>query len=226
MLFALAYVLMRLSIPADISGGSDWLETRASTIKLAIGLVPFAGIAFLWFIGVIRDRLGEHEDQFFSTVLLGSGLLFLGLTFAVAALTAAMVSTYEANPSGLVDSGLYTFDRSLTYHVANIFAVRMAGVFMVSAATIWARTRTMPRWLVVVTYALAMVQLVTVSYSMWVSLIFPAWTFSVSVFILVSNFRTPRHRPSDNGPHAYRAGTVMPDLRVAGTAPDRHAQPS
>jgi hypothetical protein len=191
-LFTMAYVLMRLSVPEDVGGGSDWLDTRAATIKVAVGLVPFAGIAFLWFIGVIRDRLGEHEDQFFSTVLLGSGLLFLGLTFAVAALTAAMVSTYEANPGGMIDSGLYTFDRSLTYHVANIFGVRMAGVFMVSAATIWSRSRTMPRWLAVTTYALALVQLVTVSHSLWVALIFPGWTFSVSVYILVSNFRTPR----------------------------------
>jgi hypothetical protein len=30
--------------------------------------VPFAGIAFLWFIGVLRDRLGEFEDRFFATV--------------------------------------------------------------------------------------------------------------------------------------------------------------
>ena len=28
-------------------------------------LMPFAVIAFLWFVAVIRDRLGEQEDQFF-----------------------------------------------------------------------------------------------------------------------------------------------------------------
>jgi hypothetical protein len=27
-------------------------------VSLALGLLPFAGIAFLWFIGVVRDRLG------------------------------------------------------------------------------------------------------------------------------------------------------------------------
>jgi hypothetical protein len=26
---------------------------------LALNLVPFAGLAFLWFIGVLRDRLGQ-----------------------------------------------------------------------------------------------------------------------------------------------------------------------
>jgi hypothetical protein len=43
---------------------------------LALYLVPFAGIAFLWFIGVLRDRLGELEDRFFATVFFGSGLLY------------------------------------------------------------------------------------------------------------------------------------------------------
>lgn len=191
-LFTMAYVLMRLSVPDDLGGGTEWLDERADSIKLAVGLVPFAGIAFLWFIGVIRDRLGEQEDRFFSTVLLGSGLLFLALTFVVAAVTAAMVETYNANPDGMVGSGLYAFDRSLAAHLANIFAVRMAGVFMISAATIWSRSRTMPRWVTLATYALAFVQLVTVSYSLWVALIFPGWTLGVSLYILVANFRSPR----------------------------------
>jgi hypothetical protein len=34
-------------------------------VAVALNLVPFAGIAFLWFIGVIRDRIGEREDRFF-----------------------------------------------------------------------------------------------------------------------------------------------------------------
>jgi hypothetical protein len=130
-----------------------------------VGLVPFAGIAFLWFIGVIGDRLGEHEDRFFSTVLLGSGLLFVALAFVVAALTAAMDETYNASPARMVDSGLYAFDRSVISHVASIVAVRMAGVFMISVATIWSRSHTMPRWTALTTYTLALVQLVTVSYS-------------------------------------------------------------
>ncbi|HEY9471033.1 MAG TPA: hypothetical protein VIQ76_15620, partial [Propionibacteriaceae bacterium] len=36
---------------------------RRTLIRLSIGLVPFAGIAFLWFIGVVREQLGEVEDR-------------------------------------------------------------------------------------------------------------------------------------------------------------------
>jgi hypothetical protein len=52
--------------PADIDG--ELMETWVDTASLALGLVPFAGIAFLWFTGVIRDRLGDLEDRFFSTI--------------------------------------------------------------------------------------------------------------------------------------------------------------
>ena len=78
MLMTISIVLMRLAIPEELSGSNTaaWLQGNSTTIELALTLVPFAGIAFLWFMGVVRDRLGKMEDQFFSTVFSGSGLLF------------------------------------------------------------------------------------------------------------------------------------------------------
>jgi len=63
-----ASALVRMSVPADPQEPGSWLRTNANTVALALNLVPFAGIAFLWFIGVLRDRLGELEDRFFATV--------------------------------------------------------------------------------------------------------------------------------------------------------------
>jgi hypothetical protein len=65
-----------------------WLTDpdRRNAVRVALNLVPFAGIAFLWFVGVIRSRLGAQEDQFLATVLLGSGLLFVACLFGAAAL--------------------------------------------------------------------------------------------------------------------------------------------
>ena len=57
-------LLLRLSVPADPLEAGAWLKINANTVALALNLVPFAGIAFLWFIGVLRDRLGELEDRF------------------------------------------------------------------------------------------------------------------------------------------------------------------
>ena len=64
--------------------------TNTKAIALALNLVPLAGVAFLWFIGVLRDRLGQQEDRFFATVFFGSGLLFLAMLFAAAAVIGAV----------------------------------------------------------------------------------------------------------------------------------------
>lgn len=58
--------------------------------------MPFAGIAFLWFIGVIRDRLGDHEDRFFASVFLGSGLIFLATVFVAMAIAGALLAGASA----------------------------------------------------------------------------------------------------------------------------------
>ena len=144
-LLTTSYVLIRISIPTDTTADFEWLSTRRRSVTIGLALVPFAGIAFLWFIGVVRDRIGELEDRFFSTVFFGSGLLFLAMTFAAAALGGGMVATYAAQPAGMVTSGLYTFSRDTMYRITNIYAIRMSSVFMISLGTIWTRTRTMPR---------------------------------------------------------------------------------
>jgi hypothetical protein len=67
--------LFRLLVRADPLETGAWLKTSSNRVALALNLVPFAGIAFLWFIGVLRDRLGDLGDRFFARVFLGSGLL-------------------------------------------------------------------------------------------------------------------------------------------------------
>ena len=80
-------VLIGLSVPANSGARGAWLADEGDRVTLALTLMPFAGIAFLWFMGVVRDRLGAFEDQLFSTVFFGSGLLFLAMIFAAAAVT-------------------------------------------------------------------------------------------------------------------------------------------
>jgi len=189
-LLGISLILIRISIPTDPADGGRWLEERGSTVALALSLAPFAGIAFLWFIGVVRDRIGSLEDRFFSSVFFGSGLLYLAMMFVSAALAGSLLSTYAIIPAQLIDSGIYTFGRAIMWRISNIYAIRMAGVFMISLGTIWVRTHTMPRWLVFLTYGLALVLLVSISYSLWVTLIFPGWVLIISVYILALNLRS------------------------------------
>jgi hypothetical protein len=123
-------------VPADPLEAGAWLKTSSNTVALALNLVPFAGIAFLWFIGVLRDRLGDLEDRFFATVFLGSGLLFLAMLFASAAVAGGIIIAYAARPEGLLDSATFTFARAVTYEIMNLYAIKMAAVFMISTSTL------------------------------------------------------------------------------------------
>ena len=192
-------VLVRLSIPNDAKDSGAWLAGQGGTISLALNLVPFAGIAFLWFMGVVRDHLGRLEDQFFSTVFVGSGLLYLGLTFVSAAVAGSLLASYAKGPSNLVENSVYAFGRMVVFEASNTYALRMSGVFMISLATIWLRTRTMPRWLVFFTYALALVLLVSISLSVWFTLVFPAWVLVISVHMLIGDLRK-RSASAESGP--------------------------
>lgn len=189
MLYGTSLVLIRISIPSDQAADSAWLKTNSGMVSLALHLMPYAGIAFLWFIGVIRDRLGDLEDRFFATVFLGSGLLFLALTFVGAALAGGLLTSYAIVSSALVESGLYTYGRAVMFQAINVYAIRMAGVFMISLGTIWIRTGLMHRGWALLTYALALVLLLSIGYSLWVTFIFPAWVLAVSVYFLIRNLR-------------------------------------
>jgi len=156
--------------------------------SFALNLIPFAGIAFLWFIGVIRDLLGEMEDRLFATVFLGSGLLFLVLTFMAGALAGGMLSAILQSNT-ITETGLYTFNRAVLYQIINIYSIRMAGVFMISMGTIWLRTGLMHRGWAYLSFVLALVLLLSIQFSFWVILIFPVWVFLVSVLILIRNMR-------------------------------------
>ena len=81
------------------------------------------------------------------------------------------------------------FGRTVIYTVTNVYAMRMAGVFMLSLGTIWVRTRAMPRAFVGLTYLLAIVLLLVINLSLWVTMVFPLWVLTISIFILVESLR-------------------------------------
>lgn len=189
-LIGTAFTLIRMAVPAyPADPNITWLEEHSGTVTLALSLVPYAGIAFLWFIGVIRDRIGNYEDRFFSTVFFGSALIYLAMIFAAAALSAGLISSYSVAPQNLLDSGIYIYNRALVWQLLNIYSVRMSAVFMISLGTIWIKTAVMPRWLALLTYGSALILLFSISYSTWITLLFPAWVLVISVYILVQSLR-------------------------------------
>jgi hypothetical protein len=188
-LLIISLALIRLAIPADPRDAGQWLAGDMRPVDLALTLLPFAGIAFLWFMGVVRDHLGEHEDRFFATVFLGSGLLFLAMLFASAALAGSIVIAFGTSPTASMDSGAFAFARAATYVILNTYAIKMAGVFMISTCTLFVRTRVVPRWMALLGYVLALLLLVSISHLSWIILVFPLWILLISIYILIENFR-------------------------------------
>lgn len=173
--------------PADISG--DFIETTADSITWGIRLIPFAGIAFLWFTGVIRDGLGDREDRFFATIFLGSGILFLAMLFVETAVIGALFGTYALTADLLADTNIYIFGAILARQLLSNFTLRMAGVYMLSIATLWTRGRVMPRWANLLTFILAMGFIFFAGANREARFLFPGWVFVMSSYILISNRR-------------------------------------
>src|SRR6516165_10606745 len=172
LLFA-TFGLMRLSVPGDPFEPGAWLNGSLKYVALAMNLVPFAGVAFLWFVGVLRDRLGAREDQFFATVFLGSGLLLLAMLFAAAAVVGAIIIAFHAAPEALEHSATFHFGRGLAYGMINIYLVKTASVFMITTSTIALFTHLTPRWLAIGGYVIAIVLLIGSYYLDWSLMVFP-----------------------------------------------------
>ena len=193
LLLMASLILIRLSVPAD-PGESAQLMTStvlSSRVLLALNMVPFSGIAFLWFIGVIRDLIGEQEDKFFATVFLGSGLLFVAMLFASAAVAGGLLASFSAMSSEqvAVNPIVFIFGRAVTYFVLNVFAMKMAGVFIISTCTMGLRTETIPKWLIILGYIFAAVLLLSINYIEILALLFPLWVLILSAQILIINYR-------------------------------------
>ena len=183
--------LMRLSVPADPHEPGAWLRGGVTYVALALNLVPFAGAAFLWFVGALRDKLGAREDQFFATVFLGSGLLVLAMLFAAAAVVGAIIIAFHSAPEALIDSATFHFGRGLAYGMINIYVVKTASIFMITTSTIALYTQLTPRWLAIGGYVVAVVLLIGSYYLDWSILVFPLWVLLVSICILLDKEKEP-----------------------------------
>jgi hypothetical protein len=179
--------LIRIFVPENPQETGEWLSSSLFAVSLALNLVPFAGIAFLWFIGVVRDRLGSNEDRFFSTVFLGSGLLFLALLFVSAGIAGGIISMYGTSPGQLIISGIYTYGRTVVYEIMQVYTMRMAGVWMISTSTLSLRTGIFPRWMAYLGIALAVFLLFSMGFFYWAPMVFPLWVLLISIHILREN---------------------------------------
>ena len=166
----------------------DWYRAHGLVLVTfaALYLAPFAGIAFLWFIGVIRSRIGTGEDQFFATVFLGSGLLFIAMYWAAAAVLASLVAGNRYDVAPPLSAGRLEDVRSVAFSFLFVLAARAGAVFIIVTCTIARRTGIFPRPLVLAGYAIALVMLLSLAFLQWIVLLFPVWVCVASGYILIA----------------------------------------
>ncbi len=192
-------VLMRSSGPAGLAGEDGTLMSadRRRAVSISLNLIPFAGIAFLWFIGVVRSRLGAQEDKLFATVFLGSGLLFVAMLFAGSGVLGGLL-VLEGQPKP-ISTDMVRLAQVIAGTLIGTFGARMAGVFVMAVSTVGRRSGVVPRWLCLSGYAVALVLLLSPPLTGWSQLLFPGWVLALSVHALVVGPRptpTPGTLPS------------------------------
>ena len=113
------------------------------------------------------------------------------MVFVASGVAGATLASAKLVSSQRSQEQIVYFGRVVMLQVTNIYAIRMAGVFMISLGTIWWRTGLMPRWLAIISYLVALTLLVVISLSLWITLLFPAWTLVVSLLVLTRNRSVP-----------------------------------
>ena len=141
-MFGAIVVLFRSVLPLDPRSAGALLTDAGDRrdLDFALALIPFCGIFFLWFLGAVRAHIGEAEDKFFATIVLGSGLLFIAMLFVFGALFGALISLaglYDGHPP----LALWRLGREISFNIAIVYAMRVGAVFMLSSSVIAFRLR-------------------------------------------------------------------------------------
>ena len=155
-----------------------------SSALVLLQVIVVATIAFLWFIGVVRGRLGDVEPKLFGTVFLGGGILLAGVVVVGTAALAAP-SVLVAAGGRAPDPGAASMSRALAVALLSVFAPRVATLVVFSTAALGRVTGALPRWLVWLSYLVGVGEFVNVTVARPTVYVFPAWIGLVSVVLLV-----------------------------------------
>ena len=154
-----AVLLIIDSIPKGMSETQwiEWVSDSANTTPVywSATLASIAGVAFLWFIAVIRRRLGKREDKFFASVFWGSALVYLGLWLVAVSLVAAP-AVLDSLTGATMTWGGYLVVEGTAGTLLVYVGPRIQAVFVASSSVMFLRTGVVPKWLGLVGVVLAM----------------------------------------------------------------------
>ena len=191
---------------------SAWFEDPANRTGLVVGLnlMAISSIAFLWFVAVIRRRLGDLEDRFFGTVFFGSSIAFVAVWLASGAALATPAVAVTVYDGASVSHASASSAAGLGAAFLLVIAPRIQAVFVITTSTLILRSRILPRWLAIAGCLIALAMFIVPLIVEPVGLGFPIWVFVVSVVILLYRPSTTRDDITSRGNDNHPTGHTQP----------------
>ncbi|NMO93467.1 hypothetical protein [Actinomycetospora sp. TBRC 11914] len=207
-LFVAALVMLRRAPHLDDPDATftAFYAHGGDTLLVAIGLylVPLAGIAFLWHMTATRsllDTLTPRPSSMAHGLNLLAGTVFVTMLFAgTAALGAVAFSVSRGGPAS-IDPDTARALTAVGYGLVFVFAVRGAGMFVLTTTTLLRNggVLTMP-W-AVVGWLLGAFLLVSVTNNPGALLVLPLWVVLIGCIALL-RFRAPTTPATPTDPAA------------------------
>lgn len=165
---------------------ADWYldDGNQRTMILAVNLITISSIMFIWFVAVIRRRVGERENRLFGTVFFGSALLLTGAWLVAGVFFAAPAVAGQAFET-VPDAGTVAMTQAGGITTTSIVATRLEAVFMIASTTVGRLSEVFPRWLVFIGYLVGVTLLVMPVPNEALTWVFPIWVAVVSAVLLI-----------------------------------------
>jgi hypothetical protein len=168
-------------------------DARRRLTLVGLYVMPFSGIAFVWFIVALRMWISHshrRENILFSNIQLVSGILFVAMYFGSAATSAATAASVEfagadVDPSLARQLPMYGSTLML------VFGVRMAAMFVFATSNIARAAGVLPRWFTLAGFGVGLFLLLSATFSPLLMLVFPVWTLVLSALLLARALRLP-----------------------------------
>jgi hypothetical protein len=170
---------------------------RRQLILVGLYLMPFAGIAFLWFSVALRTWIrasSPRESELFSGVQLVSAILYVGLFFAAAAASSVMAVSVEFSRSP-VDPVVARQFPQYGATLFLVFAMRMAAMFVFTTSRIGRTAGVLPRWFTHLGLVVGLVLLLSASFTRVLVLVFPLWLLALCALLLGRARQLPHDAP-------------------------------
>jgi hypothetical protein len=199
LLLMTAFFLLRSQAPSVDAPDGEIVDfygdagNRRIVLLAGIYLIPFAAIAFIWFIVALRmwaTYSVRRASILFANVQLVSGIIYIGLLLAAGAAISIPAASMSLS-DGPLDPD---FARQFPHYGVTLFLVlsmRMAAMYVFSTTSFLRTSGLLPRWFLVLGGVVGLALLLSASVSPLLILVFPTWLLVLCVILLIRFWRVP-----------------------------------